>query len=218
MTSCHGRDPSHWATRELSGRGPLAQVSSHPSSPSCPASYCSCQFLFLGFPFQPRGTVPLPGSFPSPPVSALISSPDSSLWKSENARYLWFERTVLVWLPVPGHCPNPSPGARCAQSFLPMRIGLPCILYQRMAIETSAAQVSTLGGFVCAVVMRNGHFVPGLGVTSAPCPLQHPTWGSLGTKPEKQEDPGTAAPGPRAVQSGVGMQMSRGPLWEEPLP
>lgn len=47
---------------------------------------------------------------------------------------------------------------------------------QRMVMETAAAQVSILGDFVGAVVMRSGHFVPGLCVTSDICLLQQPTW------------------------------------------
>ena len=39
-------------------------------------------------------------------------------------------------------------------------------------METAAAQVSTLDGFAGAVVMRSGHFVPSLCVTSALCALQ----------------------------------------------
>lgn len=43
-------------------------------------------------------------------------------------------------------------------------------------METAAAQVNILGDFVGAVVMRSGHFVPGLCVTSDICLLQQPTW------------------------------------------
>lgn len=43
-----------------------------------------------------------------------------------------------------------------------------------MVIETAAAQDSILGGFMDAVVMRSGHFVPGLYVTSDICPLRQP--------------------------------------------
>lgn len=63
---------------------------------------------------------------------------------------------------------------------------------QRMVIETAAAQVRILGGFVDAVIMRNCHFVLGLCVTSDLCRPQ-PTW-EAGWAPRvrrRKKDPGT---------------------------
>ena len=69
-----------------------------------------------------------------------------------------------------------------------------------------------------AVVMRNGHFVPGVWCDQGPLNLAIANIGDwVRAKVEKQKDQSHHAMGPGADQSRVSMQMSQG-LWGWSLP
>ena len=82
----------------------------------------------------------------------------------------------------------------------------------------SSSSRSTGGGSVGVVIMRRGHFVPGVWCDQCPLNLAKANTGDwVSAQGEKQKDQSHHATGPGTDQSRVSMQMSQG-LWGRSLP